>query len=177
MASLEKLIKSYIQCRALPSGVQNNNLKSMIVARMKIFKSIIDNGYATLFDLTQYPSALILMIRLGVDYNNSMTGITLPYAIWNSGAKKDIRARLLNFVASVDQTLFDAPCGPFDVNLIYECWRKSDLFIIRNVPALHRQKIDSKAYDPSSQTLYLTYFFSLTSEYEGQSWTGNWILY
>jgi hypothetical protein len=144
--ALQKLIKSYIQCRALPSGVQNNNLKSMIVARMKNFKSIIDNGYATLFDLTKYPSALILMIRLGVDYN-SMTGISLPYAIWNSRAKKDIRARLLNFVASVDQTLFDAPCGPFYVNLIYECWRASDLFIIRNVPALRRQKIDMNMKD------------------------------
>ncbi len=66
---LEILIKSYIRCGGIHStiGVKAEPWASRVVARMKYFKGILDNGYVTLFDLINTPSAFILMVRLGAD--------------------------------------------------------------------------------------------------------------
>ncbi len=143
-------------------GISNLTVGHLWVKRLSHMKSVIHDGFVTILDLVKYPTAFMLMIVLGVYEVPQKTGaylvnlrsignnssfilaynVTLPYAVWSSGAKKEQRAILLQFLfESMDPKQFDPPCGPNNVPLVYEILRAADLYILERVHLL-RTKID-----------------------------------
>ncbi len=76
MCAIETIVKAYLKLREIPP-LQRTDATDKLMLRMWHFKQVLDNGYVTLFDLMKYPSAFMLMVKLGADLSVQKTNSKL----------------------------------------------------------------------------------------------------